>query len=71
MRYPPLKILEAVQQQHIDYRVRRQVTHFRHFFRVLDSEGLPTDDPDKVAHVDLTQRAQAYLASQRAVPISA
>jgi hypothetical protein len=65
MRYPPLKILEAVQRGQIDYRVRRQATHFRHFFQLLDSAGQATDDPDKIERIELTLRAQTYLAAQR------
>ena len=60
MRYPPVKTLDAVAQGRIDYRARRDATHFRHFFRTLDDQGNPSSDPQTIARVELTQRGKDY-----------
>ena len=44
----------------VDHRTKRLVTHFRQVFRCLDSEGRETDDEDKIARIELTQRGKEY-----------
>jgi len=66
MRYPPVKIIQAVQQGRIDYRVKRAVTHFRHFFRVTDANGQETSEPHEIARIEMTPRAKDYCAQIRA-----
>jgi len=63
MRYPPVKIIEAVLRGSIDHRVRRSVTHFRHFFRAYDANGEITSEPDQVVRVEPTQRCLEYQES--------
>ena len=60
MQYPPIKTIEAVLRRQVDYRARRSATHFRHFFRCLDKDGLVTDNEDEVVSVELTQRCKQY-----------
>lgn len=60
MRQPPLKAIEAVVTKRVDHRTKRLVTHFRHFFRCLDSEGRETYDEDEIASIELTQRGKEY-----------
>ena len=44
----------------VDHRTKRLVTHFRQYFRCLDSEGRETDNEDEIASVELTQRGKEY-----------
>jgi hypothetical protein len=60
MRQPPLKAIEAVVRNKVDHRTRRLITHFRQYFRALDSEGQETDDEEKMARIELTQRGKQY-----------
>lgn len=64
MRYPPVKTIEAVVRGGImDYRTKRSVTHFRHFFRCFDDNGELTSDPNEVVRVEPTQRCLEYHKS--------
>lgn len=69
MQYPPIKTIEAVLKKQIDYRTRRVVTHFRHFFRCFDDQGQATDDDGKIARIELTQRAKDYYQAVRQSPV--
>ena len=65
MRYPPVKTIEAVIKGVLDHRVRRSVTHFRHFFRAFNSKGEPTNEPDEIVKVEPTQRCLEYHRTLR------
>ncbi len=68
MQYPPIKIIAAVKNRQIDYRAKRTATHFRNFFRCLDSKGQLTDEPEEIATIELTQRGKEYYDQQCAAP---
>lgn len=62
MQQPPKSLISAVQRGATDARTRRDVLHYRGYFRAYDKEGkLLSTDPDKIVRIDLTPRSRKLL----------
>jgi len=61
MRRPPPDLVSAVQRGVLNARTRREVLHYRGYFRTLDKDGAQTDDPNEIVRVEITSRARRDL----------